>query len=128
MLSEALKVDPIHHALYQRIQNNAELSERMLRLGNTVQILVLHCKSVDKYLVVANTHLYSPPNAGHIRLLQVAIILNQLRSVVDMTILEHNTDKHQVSAVLCGDFNCIPSDPIHQMVTQGNVQCKKSKL
>lgn len=128
MLSEALKTDPIHHALYQRVKTNAELSERMLPLENIVQILVLHCKSVGKYLVVANTHLYSPDDADQIRLLQLNIIINQLRSVVDKTIVEHNLDNHQVSAVFCGDFNTIPSNPIHQTVTRGNIQCKRSNF
>lgn len=88
---------------------------------------MLHCKLVAKYLVVANTHLYSKPNADDIRLLQ-AIILNQLRPVVDTIIIEHNLDIPQVSAVFCGDFNTIPRDPIHRMVTRRNVKCKRSKF
>lgn len=118
--------DPIHHALYQRIQTESDLCERMLPLRNIVQMLVLHCKSTDKYLAVANTHLYSQPDADDIRILQAAIILNQIRSVVDRTIVEHRLDPNQVSAIFCGDMNSEPSDPIHQLVTHGTVQCECS--
>lgn len=118
--------DPIHHALYQRIQTDNDLCERMLPLRNIVQMLVLHCKSTDKYLVVANTHLYSQPDADDIRIVQAAIILNQIHSVIDRTIVEHKLDRNQVSAIFCGDMNSEPSDPIHQLVTHGIVQCECS--
>lgn len=98
----------------------------MQPLRNFVQILVLHCKSLDRYLVVANTHLYSQPNADNIRLLQAAIILNQIQSVMRGTIVEHNLKEHQVSTVFCGDFNSEPSDSIHQLVIHGTARCMYS--
>lgn len=123
VLSDAVAIDPIHRTLYARILADKEFGERVLPLRNIVQILVLHCKSMDKYLVVANTHLYSQPNADDIRLLQAAIILNQIRSVIDATIAEHNLAENQVSPIFCGDFNSEPSDPIHQLVTNGIAKC-----
>lgn len=123
-MSDAISTDPIHHALYECIKTDTELCNRMLPLRNIVQIMVLHCKSSDKYLVVANTHLYSQPGADQIRFFQAAVIVNQIQYAIGRTIEEHKLSEHQVSAVFCGDFNSAPSDPIHQLVTQ----CKSLNL
>lgn len=122
VLSDAVATDPIHERLYLQIKDDSELCDRMLPLRNIVQMLVLHSKSTGKYLVMANTHLYSQPNADNIRLVQAAVILNQIRTVIDTTIVEHGLDADQVSAIFCGDMNSEPSDPIHQLVTVGNTQ------
>lgn len=126
VLSDAIIADPIHRELYEQLKQDDGLRERMLPLRNIVQILLLHCNSVDKYLVVANTHLYSQRNAESIRLLQTAIILNQIQSVIENTIVEHKLDEQQISAIFCGDLNSVPSDPIHQLITHGSVLCKST--
>lgn len=74
--------------------------------------------------MVANTHLYSQPDAEQIRYLQAAVIVNQIQDAIERAVKKHRLAEHQVSAVFCGDFNSAPSDRIHQLVTQ----CKNLNL
>ncbi|KAJ6217879.1 hypothetical protein RDWZM_009036 [Blomia tropicalis] len=97
--------------LLKKISENQLLFERITKLKNCFQILVLNTKNKQdgrtKSLITVNLHLYSKDDADHIRLIQtyicfkyVEILLKDLRFQFDFDEL--------VSFIICGDFNSTP--------------------
>ncbi|KAI4803666.1 hypothetical protein KUCAC02_025327 [Chaenocephalus aceratus] len=68
-------------------------------------------------LCVANTHLLFNPRRGDVKLAQLAIMLAEINSVVKSC----NAKGEHCNLILCGDFNSIPSMPLYQLITTGEL-------
>lgn len=75
----------------------------------------------DKYLLVANTHLYFHPDADHIRLMQIGFFLTYVKHIYETTVKQLNIQDDQLSIVFCGDFNSTPECGIFKLMTEGYV-------
>ncbi|XP_952433.1 uncharacterized protein TA12335 [Theileria annulata] len=79
-------------------------------------------KRNNKYLFVANTHLYFHPMAGHIRLLQTYVMLNELEKFKIKAADKHGFDVNSDSyTLMCGDFNSFPNESIYNLIVTGHV-------
>lgn len=56
-------------------------------------------------LIVGTTHLYYKPDADHIRLLQIALIMRELENLKKVS---EETFGMKFTLLLCGDFNSTP--------------------
>lgn len=74
----------------------------------------------DHYLLVATTHLYYHPKGDHVRLAQVALALNFLKSRLER-ILDSVGSHAKVATVLCGDFNTCPCIAAYEYLVRGHV-------
>ncbi|CAB1315697.1 unnamed protein product [Coregonus sp. 'balchen'] len=101
MLSEALKSDPIHEELLDRVSSNPALKEKVVQRSTTLQ-----------KICVANTHLYWHPKGGNVRLVQMSVALKQLQQVITQSYPD-------ASLLFSGDFNSTPSSGVYQLVSQG---------
>lgn len=117
-LSEHLKEQPYFSELYAKIAGNAKLCERMLSLSTALQVTVLKCIATEKYLIVANTHLYFHPDADHIRVLQIAFFMMYVRHVHQNTLDELHLSDDQIAILFCGDFNSVPECGIFKLMTE----------
>ncbi|XP_053385923.1 2',5'-phosphodiesterase 12-like isoform X1 [Mercenaria mercenaria] len=83
---------------------------------------VLHIVAVEpvddpgKILLVANTHLYFHPDAGHIRMIQILVSMRYIESL-----LQHYK-KQKPSLIFCGDFNSTPHRAIYEFMTTKSVK------
>ncbi|XP_019742716.1 protein angel homolog 1 isoform X2 [Hippocampus comes] len=68
-------------------------------------------------LCVANTHLLFNPRRGDIKLAQLAIMLAEINSVVNLW----KAKGEHCNVVLCGDFNSVPHMPLYQFITTGEL-------
>ncbi|XP_033967569.1 protein angel homolog 1 [Pseudochaenichthys georgianus] len=68
-------------------------------------------------LCVANTHLLFNPRRGDVKLAQLAIMLAEINSVIKSC----NAKGEHCNLILCGDFNSIPSMPLYQLITTGEL-------
>lgn len=117
-LGENLKEQPYFSELFAKIANNEKLCERMLSLATAVQVTVLKSLQEDKYLIVANTHLYFHPDADHIRVLQIAFFMLYVQHVHQKTKAELNLSDEQTAIIFCGDFNSVPECGIYKLMTE----------
>nr|PVC51123.1 hypothetical protein MACL_00001829 [Theileria orientalis] len=77
-------------------------------------------KSNDKFVFLANTHLYFHPMASHIRLLQTYVLLNELEKFKVAVSRKYGFDISGDSyTLICGDFNSFPNESIHTFVRKG---------
>lgn len=124
--------------IWNNISTNELLSKRALERSTAVQVAVLESvEHDDEIVLVVNTHLYSSPDADHIRLLQgcmairhVEHVLENVSQEVRMVFRSHKPELFgqilqykckRISILFCGDFNSTPECGIYQLYTTGNV-------
>lgn len=120
-LSKTMNTQPYFKELYEKIESNAKLCERMLSLSTALQVNVLRAKENGQYLVVANTHLYFHPDADHIRLLQIGFFMLYVKHIYESIMAELNLHEQQISIIFCGDFNSVPESGIYKLMTEKSV-------
>lgn len=146
ILNEALLGDPAQAVVLDHVSVTPILLETLQKRNAIVQLSLLQVLGFEKqYLCVVNTHLYYKPTYPHIRLLQVAIILNHIQKVISQfcsrdadegvnvqagadhvspQIHVANEGMHahpQVAVMFCGDFNSTPRTGLVELLTTGHV-------
>lgn len=152
VLSEALLGDPAQAVVLDHVSATPILLETLQKRNGIVQLSILKVLGFEnQYLCVVNTHLYYKPTYPHIRLLQVAIILNHIQKVisqfcagdagdgvnlpgnpVNVTADVNNLSEPQladdkmhahpkVAVLFCGDFNSGPRTGVVELLTTGHV-------
>lgn len=85
-------------------------------------VVVLRSKHIEnKFIIVANTHLYAQPQATHIRILQMAIITKELENIRQRILENFKLKNDQISIFLCGDFNSKPTDGVYKFLTENKI-------
>ena len=121
VLQTSLSKDDVHSNLRSFVNSCPKLQSRVNSLGSCALLSVLQSlENPSKYLVVVNTHLYYHPHAGNIRLVQILVILNLLRS--KLLSLKESLDKEStVSYILCGDLNSKTRTALVEFLLTGNL-------
>lgn len=116
-IGETIKEYPACQELWQKLQRNEKLIERICDLGTTLQVVILRSKEFpQKFITVANTHLYFHPDADHIRLLQIGISSIFVHDIISK--FKEKSSSQDVSLIFCGDFNSIPECGIFKLMTE----------
>jgi len=114
-IGDTIKTHPACDELWQKLQYNEKLVERLTDLATTLQVVILHSKEFpEKFFAVANTHLYFHPDADHLRLLQIGFSMILVQDIIAK--FKENPD--DVSLIFCGDFNSIPECGIYKLMTE----------
>lgn len=71
----------IYTHLWEILKKNENVKNDFLRQSTSLHITVLKVKASNKYIIVANTHLYYHPDADHIRLLQATMATLSVSSI-----------------------------------------------
>lgn len=115
------KFDNIREA----ISSNAALESRFCERTTILQTCLLKSKKDPNcYVLVANTHLYSMPDADHIRLLQGSTSVKYLEFLIEEFYLQYaqdSTSGANLYLIFCGDMNSTPDCGLFQLVTKGRV-------
>lgn len=112
---------PIFADIWQCIQTNKQLTERICDRSTALQVTVLRASETNRVLIVANTHLYFHPDADHIRLLQIGLAMRYVEDVHRKTAAALAMDKERISIIFCGDFNSVPECGIYKLMTEQHV-------
>lgn len=120
-LGHEIEKAPYFQPLYEQIKNNEKLCERILSLSTALQVTVLKSKALDRYLIVANTHLYFHPDADHIRLLQIGFFMLYVEHIFKKTKEVFKLSEDQLAVLFCGDFNSVPESGIFKLMTERHV-------
>ncbi|XP_012265656.2 2',5'-phosphodiesterase 12 [Athalia rosae] len=99
---------------------NEKMKERFLCRSTALQATtLLSIDNPSEILVAGNTHLYFHPDADHIRLLQGYYALLYVHRVADAA--KKKYPNHNVSIMLCGDFNSSPDSGIYQLMCEKHI-------
>lgn len=95
--------------------------DNLLQRHNILQTVFLQSTECpDRYLLVANTHLYFHPMGDHIRLLQVEVSVKYLESVLEAFRQKISKDT-LIAVIFCGDFNSCPCTAAYNYMLSGSV-------
>lgn len=119
-IGENIKTLDVFAELWQKIQSNEKLVERICDRSTTLQLNLLKTAN-DRYVLVANTHLYFHPDADHIRLLQIGFAMLFVEHIYKKSVEKYQLKNEQLSIIFCGDFNSVPECGIYRLMTQGYV-------
>lgn len=116
------KFDQIRSAIVA----NEQLRNRFLDVHTILQVSLLKFRDCsDRYLLVANTHLYFAPDADHIRLLQGSVCVKYMEYIKEyferMLKLNQEDSKPVISVIFCGDMNSDPKCGLRKLLLEGRI-------
>lgn len=108
------------------IMANEQLKNRFLDVHTILQVCLLKFRDCpDKYLLVANTHLYFAPDADHIRLIQGSVCVKYIEYIKEYfeRLLKPNLkdSKPIISVIFCGDMNSDPKCGLRKLLLEGKI-------
>ena len=123
-LSRFLQTDPSCADLVTALNTAPTVRDQLTSKHTIVQLAVLRCLDApNRFLGVANTHLYFHPGGDHIRLLQTELSLRYLKKALGNLVLRFQSETGQpdVGLVYAGDFNSCPCTAAYQLMGRGDV-------
>lgn len=128
-MKDALLQD-INEGILDNVSSIPALLETLTKRNSVAQITILKDKEQNKLLCVVNTHLYYKPRSPHVRLIQVSIILNEIKKVIslvtanqgqqsDASLDNQSTKPGNVAVILCGDLNSVPRTGLIELLSTG---------
>lgn len=119
-------------------KKTADIYNRVMNKDNIAVISVFELvDSPGHVIIVANTHLHWDPAFKDVKLVQVALLLEELEkmtakyassSTSEGSRFPRYTDQKQVPLVICGDFNSSVDSGVYQLFSQGNISPKHSDM
>lgn len=108
------------------ILSSQPLAKRFLERQTVLQTTLLHSRHHhNRYLLVANTHLYFAPDADHIRLLQGTTCSRYIEFIKEYHTRrlqkELQCEKPIINVVFCGDMNSVPECGLYKLLTEGKI-------
>lgn len=110
--------------LKSKVESNQLLLNRISKLKNGLQILLLKVNSEDdtnRLLLVGNLHLYSKDDADHIRLIQSYLCFKYIEILLDKLAKEYPAPLNTISFVTAGDWNSTPEFGVVRLVNEKKV-------
>jgi CCR4-NOT transcription complex subunit 6 len=115
-------------------KKTADIYNRVMNKDNIAVISVFELvNSPGQLVIVANTHLHWDPAFNDVKLVQVALLLEELDRMASKyassTSSEGSkypkyTDKKQIPMLICGDYNSVVDSGVYQLFSQGGVPAK----
>ncbi|XP_068201007.1 2',5'-phosphodiesterase 12 [Palaemon carinicauda] len=116
VLSNELQSNILFSDMWEKLQSNEKLKERVIARSTVLQVSVLESvEDPSRIIVLGNTHLYFHPNADHIRILQGGICMQLLQQII--CLYQTKSPEKDVSLLFCGDFNSTPEFGIYRFMT-----------
>ena len=122
-LSKFFLNDPSCANLHHGLSLAPYFFHEVIKKHNIVLSVLLKSRDLpNHYLLVATTHLYYHPKGDHIRLVQVAIMLNFLKSKLEAYKQQLGQDA-VIATLVTGDFNSCPCIAAYEYMVRGWVKC-----
>jgi len=141
------KYDKFEFENVYAIEFNSNTKSFIYDRDNVCLFTLLRLKSDRNILfIVANTHILFNLNRGDIKIAQVYQILNTIAYLKNIYSNDKNVNNDnnrkdnfndisidnkytKIISFLCGDFNAIPSSPLYNLITTGEISnCKKLNI
>lgn len=135
-LIEKLSLDFSSLALKNNdFKKTADTYNRVLNKDNIALIALLEHVTTGQKIIVTNTHLHWDPAFNDVKLIQVALLLDEVEKFAERVAKDSNrvSARNQVGnsvkyesgkklpLVICGDFNSTTDSGVYSLFSQGNV-------
>lgn len=123
VISKALYLE-CNRQILAAVEKCPDVLESLKKRTAVGQMIALRDISSNRVLCILNTHLYFRPEATNIRLLQMAILLNQFQDFVLSVKTELKKSRESIDSIapiICGDFNSTPKLAVIEYLTSGKI-------
>ncbi|KAG0233278.1 Glucose-repressible alcohol dehydrogenase transcriptional effector [Actinomortierella wolfii] len=132
-----------NHIALQRpdFRKTEDIFNRVMTKDNIAVITLLEHKETKNRLVVANAHTHWDPSFKDVKLVQVAMLIEELDKLLNQwahlpssptstgsgstppssQAAADNTPSGKLPTLICGDFNSIPSSGVYEFLVKGSV-------
>ncbi|EGF83374.1 hypothetical protein BATDEDRAFT_9186 [Batrachochytrium dendrobatidis JAM81] len=103
-------------------QSQDVLNRVMVKDNIAVMTYLEHIGSGDR-LMIANAHLHWDPAYCDVKLIQTAMMIEEVERLLSVWQKTHRTEGKQptVSTIVCGDLNSLPQSGVVEFLSQGHV-------
>lgn len=114
-------------------KRTADIFNRVMPKDNIAIIILLENKQTGSKLIVANAHITWDPQFRDVKLVQVAMLLEEIHRLAskwikvefdrdpDLPPAAQYSDPSQIPLLICGDFNSISESGVYELLSQGHV-------
>lgn len=123
LIADFFQSDPSCEYLRTGLASVPQFLKEVQTKSNLVQLALL--QSLDNpshHLMVVNTHLYYHPKGDHVRLMQVAVLMEYLRISMSKFSVALGKEGDKMATVLGGDLNSCPCIAAYQYLVSGRVE------
>ncbi|KAJ3029784.1 UNVERIFIED_CONTAM: Glucose-repressible alcohol dehydrogenase transcriptional effector [Siphonaria sp. JEL0065] len=109
------------------LRRTEDVFNRVMVKDNIGLITVLESKTTPHFqLIVVNTHLHWDPSDSDVKLVQTAMLLEELSKIVSnytphIPLGSNKPAPPHPPIVFCGDFNSLPRSGVHDLLSTGSV-------
>lgn len=109
-----------------------DIFNRVMTKDNVAAIVLLEHRATGARLVVANSHMHWDPEFRDVKLVQAAMLLEQLEGISESfakmapgplpegTTPPKYSSRTQIPMIVCGDFNSTPDSGVYEFLSKGN--------
>ena len=105
-----------------------EMFNRVITKDNIAIVTLLESKETQARLIVANCHIHWDPSYADVKLVQVAMLTDELEKYAEKWCAQPTNPVHnyshptKMSTIICGDFNSTPESGVYDFLSHGIVQ------
>ncbi|SCV71123.1 BQ2448_2711 [Microbotryum intermedium] len=113
-----------------------DMFNRVMTKDNIAVVTCLEHRASGARLVVANTHVHSNPDFRDVKLVQVAMMMDEVHKIAnDFAKLPSRlnlgegydaapkyANGSKIPTLICGDFNSVPDSGVYEFMTKGQVE------
>ncbi|CAG8480962.1 1422_t:CDS:2 [Funneliformis mosseae] len=105
-----------------------DMFNRVITKDNIAVITLLENRETLSRVIVANCHIHWDPSYADVKLVQVAMLMDELDKLGQKwcTIPNHSlynySSPQKISTIICGDFNSTPDSGVYEFLTRGSIR------
>ncbi|GAA5857453.1 hypothetical protein JCM8547_009280 [Rhodosporidiobolus lusitaniae] len=113
-----------------------DMFNRVMTKDNIAVVTLLEHRASGARLIVANAHIHWDPEFRDVKLVQVAMLMDELSKIANdfarlparMNLAEgydkapHYANGSKIPTVICGDFNSVPDSGVYEFLSRGAIE------
>ncbi|KAJ3088340.1 Glucose-repressible alcohol dehydrogenase transcriptional effector [Quaeritorhiza haematococci] len=112
------------------LRKTQDVYNRVMVKDNIAVVTLLEEKETHARVVVANAHLHWDPNFMDVKLVQTAMLMEELDRIIQSCAAlpaRHPFQQHiaenpsRLPLIICGDFNSLPESGVYEFLSQGHI-------
>jgi CCR4-NOT transcription complex subunit 6 len=113
------------------LRKTEDVFNRVMIKDNIAAVTLLECKENGQRILVANAHLHWDPTYKDVKLVQTAMLVEEIQRLVNTYSGSSGNNRGQAKdkeanskslpVIVCGDFNSLPDSGVYEFLSRGNV-------
>ncbi|CAG8585120.1 1200_t:CDS:2 [Acaulospora morrowiae] len=109
------------------IKKTEDMFNRVITKDNIAVVTLLENKENFSRIIVVNCHIHWDPSYADVKLVQVAMLMDELDKLAQKWCtlpnksLYNYSEPQKISTIICGDFNSTPDSGVYEFLSRGTI-------